>query len=181
MNKIKILFAIAASFGLLTACTETPQANSELQKPVGAQVVDAESNERNENESSEAESAEAKAGKSEETANADANTARTTTQDMLDAFEGETNASAKYAAYSKKAEAEGLHIVAMLFKATSTSENIHANNHKAVLEDMGVKIPAVTPKFTVGTTAENLATIRKILTEDLNKAAAQNSVLSNKG
>jgi rubrerythrin len=159
MKKIKILFAIAASIGLLTACTETPTANSELQKPIDAQVVGAESNERNENEGSEAESAEAKAGKLEETTNsgnASANTARTTTQDMLDAFEGETNASAKYAAYSKKAETEGLHSVAMLFKATSTSENIHANNHKAVLEDMGVRIPAVTPKFTVGTTAENL-------------------------
>jgi hypothetical protein len=31
-----------------------------------------------------------------------------------------------------------------------------------------------------GSTAENLATIRKALTDDLNKAAAQSSVLANK-
>lgn len=75
---------------------------------------------------------------------------------MKTAFEGETTASAKYAAYSKKAEEEGYHEIALLFKAASTSENIHANNHKAVLLQGSQKVPVITPEFTVKSTEENL-------------------------
>jgi len=85
---------------------------------------------------------------------ADANTK--TTEDLLAAFKGETTASAKYAACSKKAEQEGYHQIALLFKAASTAEKIHANNHKAVLEDGGAKVNPVTPEFTVQSTKENL-------------------------
>lgn len=77
-------------------------------------------------------------------------------KNMQEAYKGETTASAKYAAYSKKAEEEGYHEIALLFKATSTSENIHANNHKAVLQAGGQKIPEIVPEFTVKSTAENL-------------------------
>lgn len=79
-----------------------------------------------------------------------------TTENMQAAFKGETTASAKYAAYSKKAEQEGYHQIALLFKAASTSENIHANNHKAVLQESGVAVPSIKPEFTVKTTRENL-------------------------
>lgn len=72
------------------------------------------------------------------------------------AFKGETTASAKYAAYSKKAEEEGLHEIAMLYHAASVAENIHANNHKAVLEEAGQTVPEIIPEFTVKTTKENL-------------------------
>jgi len=77
-------------------------------------------------------------------------------QNMQDAFKGETTASAKYAAYSKKAEDEGLHEIAMLFKAASTSEKIHANNHKSVLAEAGQKVPVINPEFSVKSTKENL-------------------------
>jgi rubrerythrin len=77
-------------------------------------------------------------------------------QNMQDAFKGETTASAKYAAYSKKAEEEGFHEIAMLFKAASASEKIHATNHKAVLGEGGQKVPVITPEFTVKSTKENL-------------------------
>ena len=79
-----------------------------------------------------------------------------TTDDLLAAFKGETTASAKYAAYSKKAEQEGFHQIALLFKAASAAEKIHANNHKAVLEDAGTKVGAINPEFTVKSTKENL-------------------------
>ena len=72
------------------------------------------------------------------------------------AFAGETTASAKYAAYAKKAEAEGHRQIALLFKAASVSEKVHANNHRAVLEEMGVSPIEVKPAFTVKTTKENL-------------------------
>jgi rubrerythrin len=89
-----------------------------------------------------------------EAAPADAKTKAT--DDLLAAFNGETTASAKYTAYSKKAEQEGYHQIALLFKAASTAEKIHANNHKAVLEDSGTKVSPVNPEFTVKSTKENL-------------------------
>lgn len=75
---------------------------------------------------------------------------------MQDAFKGETTASAKYEAYSKKAEEEGFHEIAMLFKAASKSEKIHANNHKSVLASSKQTVPVITPEFTVKSTKENL-------------------------
>jgi len=80
-----------------------------------------------------------------------------TIKNLQDAFTGETTASAKYAAYSKKAQEEGFTQIALLFKATSASEKIHANNHRAVLEDMGQMVPDVKPEYEVKTTKENLA------------------------
>jgi rubrerythrin len=79
-----------------------------------------------------------------------------TIANMQSAFKGETTASAKYAAYSKKAEQEGLNEIALLFKAASASENVHANNHKAVLQEMGITTPVIKPEFTVKSTKENL-------------------------
>ena len=77
-------------------------------------------------------------------------------QNMQDAFKGETTASAKYAAYSKKAEEEGYHEIALLFMAASKSEKIHATNHKAVLGESDLKVPEIKPEFTVKSTKENL-------------------------
>jgi rubrerythrin len=77
-------------------------------------------------------------------------------ENMKEAFKGETTASAKYAAYSKKAEEEGYHEIALLFKAASASEKIHANNHRAVLREGDQPVPSFTPEFTVKSTKENL-------------------------
>ncbi|WP_372755005.1 rubrerythrin family protein [Labilibaculum sp.] len=79
-----------------------------------------------------------------------------TISDLQEAFKGETTASTKYAAYSKKAEQEGFYNIALLFKAASTAEKVHANNHKSVLIEYGESIPEFTPDYTVKTTAENL-------------------------
>ncbi|MEP7106359.1 MAG: rubrerythrin family protein [Ferruginibacter sp.] len=79
-----------------------------------------------------------------------------TIENMQAAFKGETTASAKYAAYSKKAEQEGYYEIALLFKAASAAENIHASNHKAVLQESGIAVPAIKPEFTVKLTKENL-------------------------
>ncbi|MBD0777040.1 rubrerythrin family protein [Maribacter sp. ANRC-HE7] len=81
---------------------------------------------------------------------------KSTIQNMKDAFKGETTAHAKYAAFSKKAAEEGYPEIALLFKAASGAELIHANNHKVVIQRMGEQIPTVTPEFSVGTTKENL-------------------------
>ncbi len=91
-----------------------------------------------------------------------------TTENMQAAFKGETTASAKYAAYSKKAEQEGYHQIALLFKAASTAENIHANNHKAVLQESGVGVPVIRTEFTVKSTKENLQDAIKGETYEVN-------------
>jgi rubrerythrin len=162
MKKTFAFSIVALALAWFPACTPTTNAGGELQKPIAAQATAEQGEEANENEANEREN---RSGESAENADNDdrrqaastsANSGNEVSKDLLAAYEGETTASAKYAAYSKTAEAEGLHQVAMLFKATSTSENIHANNHKAVLEDMGVAIPTVKPQFQVGTTAQNL-------------------------
>lgn len=79
-----------------------------------------------------------------------------TIENLQAAFKGETTASAKYAAYAQKAEKEGFHQIALLFKAASTAENVHANNHKAVLQESGISVPVIKPEYTVLSTKENL-------------------------
>ncbi len=79
-----------------------------------------------------------------------------TIDNLKAAFTGESTASAKYAAYGKKAREEGYNQIAALFEAASKSESFHAGNHKAVLEQLGDKAPVVEPKFEVRSTAENL-------------------------
>jgi rubrerythrin len=79
-----------------------------------------------------------------------------TIENLKAGIKGETTASAKYAAYAKKAGEEGFIQIQKLFEATSKSESIHAANHTKVLEKMEVKIDEIKPEFTVKTTAENL-------------------------
>lgn len=79
-----------------------------------------------------------------------------TVTNLKAAVTGETTASAKYAAYAQKAKEEGYPRIATLFEAASKSESIHAGNHIAALEQLGVKMDKVTPKFDVKSTKENL-------------------------
>jgi rubrerythrin len=72
------------------------------------------------------------------------------------AIKGETTASAKYAAYAKKAKEEGFTKIALLFEAASKSESVHATNHRAVLEQLGVAMEDFKPEFTVKSTKDNL-------------------------
>lgn len=75
---------------------------------------------------------------------------------LKSAFTGETTASAKYAAFGEKAKQDGYANIALLFAAASKAESIHANNHKAALEQLGEKAPKVKPDVKVGSTKENL-------------------------
>lgn len=79
-----------------------------------------------------------------------------TIENMQSAYKGEKTATAKYEAFSKKAEEEGYHNIAVLYKAVSAAENVHATNHKAVIEDAGGTVPMITAEYTVKTTKENL-------------------------
>lgn len=140
MKKLLIIPSVFAlgSFFLASCGNSTPDAS--MKSPVQNNVVNI--------------NLKATQEMSENEVNHDAN--RKTIENMQAAFKGETIASAKYAAYSTKAEQEGFHQIALLFKAASVSENIHANNHKAVLDESGIGVPAITPEFIVKTTKENL-------------------------
>jgi len=80
-----------------------------------------------------------------------------TIENMQAAYKGERTATAKYEAFSKKAETEGYHNIALLYNAVSAAENIHSMNHKAVIEDAGGTVPVITPEYTVKTTKESLS------------------------
>lgn len=84
-----------------------------------------------------------------------------TATNLQDAFNGESNATARYAAFSKKAAEEGYKEIALLFKAASLAEKIHAGNHKAALEEMGVVVKPAVLDIKVLTTKENLEAANK--------------------
>ena len=81
-----------------------------------------------------------------------------TIENLKAAYNGESTASAKYAAFAEKARVEGFDTVAVMFQATSKAEAIHAANHLKVLEKLGVKLegPQI-GTFDVMSTVENLA------------------------
>jgi len=80
-----------------------------------------------------------------------------TIENLKAAYNGESTASAKYAAFAEKAKAEGFDTIAVMFLATSKAEAIHAANHLKVLEKLGETVAAPEiGKFEVLTTAENL-------------------------
>lgn len=70
---------------------------------------------------------------------------KTTTENLKEAFAGESQASQKYLAFAKKAEREGFRNIATLFRTAAEAERIHAEGHLGAIEG-------------IGTTAENLAT-----------------------
>jgi rubrerythrin len=92
-----------------------------------------------------------------------------TIENLKAAYNGESTASAKYAAFADKAKAEGLDTVAVMFLATSKAEAIHAANHLKVLEKLGEKVAG--PQigvFDVMSTAENLTDAIKGETYEIN-------------
>jgi rubrerythrin len=53
---------------------------------------------------------------------------------LLDAFNGESNAHARYLSFAAKADAEGWHGIASLFCAAAYAEHIHAANHARIIK-----------------------------------------------
>ncbi|MEN6626396.1 MAG: rubrerythrin family protein [Candidatus Sumerlaeia bacterium] len=62
---------------------------------------------------------------------------KSTLDNLQAAYAGESNASARYVAFAKKADAEGYGRVAGLFRAAARSESIHAANHAAAIKKLG--------------------------------------------
>jgi len=79
-----------------------------------------------------------------------------TLRNLQAAYEGESNAHAKYAAFAVKADAEGLHGASSLFRAAARAEQIHANNHTRVIRQLGAEPAATIHSIQVKSTIENL-------------------------
>lgn len=67
----------------------------------------------------------------------------TTTENLSEAFAGESQAFQKYSAFAKKAEKDGFANIAKLFATTAQAEKIHAEGHLRALD-------------AIATTADNL-------------------------
>jgi rubrerythrin len=80
----------------------------------------------------------------------------TSISNLVAAYEGELNAHAKYKAFAKKAESEGLYGAASLFRAAARAEQIHAANHARVIRHMGGEPRANIHSFHIKSTLENL-------------------------
>ncbi len=84
------------------------------------------------------------------------NNSQKTLDNLQTAYNGETNANAKYLEFAKKADDEGYTKVASLFRAAARAEQIHKDNHAVVIKKMGGEPTAVVKTADVKTTAENL-------------------------
>ena len=60
-----------------------------------------------------------------------------TLENLLTAYEGESNAHARYTAFAKKADEEGWHGAASLLRAAARAEQIHAGHHARVIKQLG--------------------------------------------
>ena len=80
----------------------------------------------------------------------------TTLDNLLEAFNGESDAHARYLADAKRAEEEGFMLVASLFRAAARAEEIHAGNHAKVIKALGGEPKAEIKLPEIKTTKENL-------------------------
>lgn len=85
-----------------------------------------------------------------------ANSTNKTLDNLQTAFNGESNAHARYVAFAQKADEEGYSPVASLFRAAARAEEVHANNHAVVIKKMGGTPTAKIETPVVKTTKENL-------------------------
>ena len=80
----------------------------------------------------------------------------TAVANLLAAYEGESNAHSKYILFAVKADAEGWHGAASLFRAAARAEEIHATNHARVLRQLGTEARCEIHPAEVKSTLENL-------------------------
>lgn len=84
-----------------------------------------------------------------------------TLKDLQSAYDGESNAKVRYEAFAKKADQDGYHQVASLFRAAAKSEGFHVRNHAAVLRGLGAEPKADIKTPEIKSTRENLETALK--------------------
>jgi len=81
---------------------------------------------------------------------------KTTLDNLMAAFDGESNANARYLAFAVKADEEGYGKVASLFRAAARAEQVHYEHHAAVIIELGGTPEAKIETPDVKSTKENL-------------------------
>lgn len=81
---------------------------------------------------------------------------KTTVANLQEAFNGESNAYARYLAFAQKADAEGYGKAASLFRAAAMAERVHLERHAKIIKKLGAHPVARMEPPNVKTTAENL-------------------------
>jgi len=77
-------------------------------------------------------------------------------QDLLIAYEDETNAQARYLAFAEKADQEQLHGAASLCRAAARAEHFHAASHARAIRQLGVEPWCNLHDVKVKSTLENM-------------------------
>ena len=80
-----------------------------------------------------------------------------TMNNLQAAFNGETNAHARYLAFAERADSEGYEGAASLFRAAARAEEIQTANHANVINKFGGRPSGKLESAMVGSTRENLA------------------------
>ena len=86
---------------------------------------------------------------------------QTTLENLVTAYNGESNASKRYQAFARTAEEEGYVPVASLFRAAARAEEIHAKALAGVIKKLGGSAEAKLEEPAVKSTRENLAAALK--------------------
>ena len=98
-----------------------------------------------------------------------------TSDNLKDAFAGESQANRKYLAFAKKAQGEGFAQIARLFRAAAEAETVHAHAHlgamggvkgtgdnlQAAIDGEGFEFQEMYPKFVAEAQAEKAAAALK--------------------
>lgn len=86
---------------------------------------------------------------------------KTTLDNLQTAFNGESNASARYLAFAQKADEEGYGKAASLFRAAARAERVHFERHAKVIRELGGAPVVHSEVLVVKSTAENLEVAMK--------------------
>lgn len=79
-----------------------------------------------------------------------------TLANLLASFEGESNVQARYTAFASKADEEGWHGIASLFRAAARAEKVHIDNHARVIKQLGGEARCKIEPVDVQSTLHNL-------------------------
>jgi rubrerythrin len=79
-------------------------------------------------------------------------------ENLRTAFDHESNAHLRYVEFAEKADGEGWHRIASLFRAVARAEQLHAANHGRLLHQLGGHAEHTPQAIEVNTTFENVST-----------------------
>lgn len=86
---------------------------------------------------------------------------KVTLKNLMDAYNGESNANVRYLAFAKKADEEGYGKVASLFRAAARAEQVHFERDAKIIKTLGGTPKAAIETPVVKSTKENVEAAMK--------------------